>query len=664
MLRMALRRGLKFLEGAYRRLALEKRLPNGKLRFEDQDGNNQDVTPSEFDTNWLNQKWVIDQNSLGEGSDRVFVGTPPLLDSFAEEDQREARKKEKLLLAVERQFRVGGEKMVSTPTKLGPLIVEAANAINHPDPPTPSTLWRWWRKYASTRCATKLVNRRSPGRPTHLKLFRGLFDEAVEEVYLSTQKLPVKELIARLTAKVSAYNAGVSGRSKPLTNPSKATIYRWVGLLYAPLVKAAREGKKVAERDLRIVVSGLKVKRVLDRYELDHTPMDIILICSTTKLILGRPWLTLAIDRFSRLIVGFYISYHAPSASSVMHCVKQAILPKADLLSKYPDIRGPWPAKGIPVTIAVDNGMDLHANDFEVPALELGVEVHYMGAGYPEMKAAIERVIGTVNRTFIHTLPGTTFSNTQQRGDYPAEDLAVLDLDTLVHVLLKWIVDVYHKTPHRGLRGRTPLEVWIAGAAECSVEMPAYPRQLDMVIGHSACRALWKYGVQYDNLTYNVQRLGEMFREGITSVTLRAFDDQVRFIMVLDTRINEFIEVSAVDCDYAKDLTRHTHSLVMAKVRERFKNDFTSEDRRAVMIEIQAIVENSIQAKKTSDRKANAAARGIDSADLFDSAAAKDALNQAVDGAEASRDADGLSDLVGDQDLPQFRAHQRRPARA
>jgi len=660
MLRMAFRKGLRFLEGA-KKFVLERRLVNGKLRFEDQNGGTLDLDENEVHRKWMGGAWHVDEASLGIASDVYITSTPSLLGDYDKDDQKVARHREQYVRRVERMFKERGERFVSSPEKLEPLIAIAAQELKDPSPPCADTVWRWWKRYAPTRCATRLVDRHRTGRPTLLNVFRGLFDEAVEEIYLTVQKLPGKDVVERLKEKVAAFNAPRDSE-KQVRMPSRATVYRWIGKLYPSIVKAQREGQRTTEREFRSVATGLKVRRILDRWELDHTPLDIILICKTTKLILGRPTLTLCIDRFSRMITGFYLSYHAPSATSVLHCLRQSILPKQALLDRFPDVRGPWPARGCPASVAVDNGMDLHAADIEEPAREMGIELHYMGAGYPELKGGVERAIGTVNRTFIHKLPGTTFSNVEQRGEYPSEELAALDLEAFTHVLLKWIVDVYHKTPHRGLKGKTPLQAWTEGEAHRVVELPAYPRQLDLVVGHSTLRNVWHYGVAFDNLHYNDPRLQTLLQEGIETVRIRAYETHVAFVSVLDPRTKEYFDVPAVDIAYAEGMTRHVHRLVMQQCRLRFKDDWHESERRQVKAEIQAIVEEAMRDKKMGARKAAAGAMAVDSAEVFDMREAKEALENALDDAERARKEDGLVDEVGDDELPSYKTQRREVA--
>jgi putative transposase len=74
------------------------------------------------------------------------------------------------------------------------------------------------------------------------------------------------------------------------------------------------------------------------------------------------------------------------------------------------------------------------------------------------MGGHIERLLGTLLRA-LHELPGTTFSNPRQRGQYDSEASAVLTLTELEHWFAEYIVSVYHVRRHRGI-GTSPLQRW------------------------------------------------------------------------------------------------------------------------------------------------------------------------------------------------------------
>jgi putative transposase len=285
----------------------------------------------------------------------------------------------------------------------------------------------------------------------------------------------------------------------------------------------------------------------------------------------------------------------------------------------------------------------------------MGIELQYCGVAHPEMKGAIERAIGTLNRSLIHTLPGTTFSNIEQRGDYDSEKHAAIDIEVLTHLIVKWIVDVYHKTPHKGLAGHTPLSVWQQGEAERIIELPAYPRQLDMIVGHSATRTLFQYGLEYGNLYYNSPLLQTIAGrdDGTPPLQLRAFEHDVGYIAVFDPHLDEFIDVPAVELDYARGVNRYVHLLVCAETRKRFGNAWTYEQLRAVKAEIQAIVDDAVRSKKAGTRKAAAGLSLTDSEQVLGRSTG-DALARAREPKEVVAAPPEPLDPGTDDDLPLF----------
>ena len=51
---------------------------------------------------------------------------------------------------------------------------------------------------------------------------------------------------------------------------------------------------------------------------IDHTELDTEAVCSRTGRVLGRPWLTLLTDAFSRRVLAIYLTYDPPSYRSCM----------------------------------------------------------------------------------------------------------------------------------------------------------------------------------------------------------------------------------------------------------------------------------------------------------------------------------------------------------
>ena len=185
--------------------------------------------------------------------------------------------------------------------------------------------------------------------------------------------------------------------------------------------------------------------------------MDVIAVEEQTRLPLGRPWLSLAVDVPTRMVAGFHLSFDDPSVLAVALVLTHAVLPKEAWLSER-QISLPWPVSGLPDWIETDNGEEFHSKAFERGAAEYGIRLTYRPRGAPQVGGHIERLIGTFMHR-IHLIPGTTFSNVAEKGGYDSEGRAVMTLKELERWLALEILGVYHKSVHTALH-QPPEQAW------------------------------------------------------------------------------------------------------------------------------------------------------------------------------------------------------------
>jgi len=608
MIRFTFRKGLRFNE-RQQTWTLIRRLANQKLQLEDDAGEIVTYTESELLSRWLKRELVIDESCLSD-PDAIFrTATPRDLSTYPASIRTESLRRLKYVVALD------GCNVTSVSKLLQPQISKIAATIGDPKPPSPMTLYRWLKSYRMSRAGAQMVSmRHRSGRPKN-NAADDLLEESISTVYLDQQQHSVSDVYNDVCARVKKVNKGLDQASQ-IRCPSRATVYRRVEGLEKEIVDRARLGKNAAERKYRPVLGTVKVSKVLERIEVDHTPLDVIIIDADTNLPLGRPWLTIAIDRYSRVIMGFYVAFHEPSSFTILQCLKRAVLPKDEWLSKYPDIQTKWPCHGIPELIATDNGMDLHSAAFSDICFELGIQLLFCPAKKPEYKGSVERFFRTISEGLVHKLPGTVFSNIKQRGDYPSEELAAIDLKTLMHLLTKWVVEIYHCSKHRKL-GMTPLDKWYESAPNCCIELPAYPDQLDVLVGIPAERTLFRYGLEIDNLMYNSDELQTIFlrlgADARTKVKLKYYEDDVSYIHAFHPPTETYIRVPAVDWDYAQKLNRHVHTLIQAAAREKYGSRINISRLLEVKDEIQKMVSDAINSKKMRERKRAASLKKRDS---------------------------------------------------
>jgi putative transposase len=194
--------------------------------------------------------------------------------------------------------------------------------------------------------------------------------------------------------------------------------------------------------------------------QIDHTLLDITLVDDLHRLSIGRPWVTLAMDIYSRVVIGLYISLDPPGNMSAGQCLAHSMLPKEDWLAQR-NITTPWSCWGFPAKIHADNAGEFRGDMLKRACQEYGIHLEWRPVKQPEYGAHIERLLGTLLRE-IHTLPGTTFSNPQERGEYDSEGKAVLTLSEFDIWLTSLVVEDYNQRIHSTL-GMPPIKQYEVG---------------------------------------------------------------------------------------------------------------------------------------------------------------------------------------------------------
>lgn len=193
--------------------------------------------------------------------------------------------------------------------------------------------------------------------------------------------------------------------------------------------------------------------------QVDHTVVDVMVVDERDRQPIGRPYLTAAIDVFSRCLPGLVVTLEPPSAVSVGLCLAKVCSDKRPWLLSL-GVEADWPMSGKPHQLYVDNASEFKSEALRRGCEQHGIELAYRPAGQPHYGGIVERVIGTA-MTAVHELPGTTFSNPVERGSYDADRLAVLTLRELEQWLVLAVAS-YHGTVHSGL-GMTPAGRWAEG---------------------------------------------------------------------------------------------------------------------------------------------------------------------------------------------------------
>lgn len=343
--------------------------------------------------------------------------------------------------------------LLCTPRRTGEMIEEAARAAGV----SVRTVYRKIEKYERTGKVSALV----PSKPTGGK-GKGRLNEATETIIQATinefylnkqrQKRSITKTVKEVERRFSAAN---------LKPPHANTI--------ANRIKAIPQKKK-DEHNLGIREAEKKNSPFPGHFpgadfplavvQIDHTSLDIIVLDDIDRLPIGRPWITVAIDVFSRMVLGFFISLDPPSTMSVGLCLVHAILPKDTWLAGH-QIETSWPAWGPMRQIHADNAGEFRGDMLRRACKEYDMDLEWRPVKTPHYGGHIESLLGTFLEE-IHALPGSTFSSPAERGQYDSEKHAAMTRAELEKWLADYITGAYHQGVHSSL-GTSPIKRYELG---------------------------------------------------------------------------------------------------------------------------------------------------------------------------------------------------------
>lgn len=416
-------------------------------------------------------------------------------------------------------------------------------------------------------------------------------DQVINEEFMNEQRLSVAEVYDRLEQRVAEINE-LRDVKDHLPLPHQDSIYDIVSKMDEYEKDRARHGKLYAEKKHAQKKRGPRPTRPLERVEIDHTKLDLFVVDSETRLPLGRPTITVAIDKYSRMIVGMHIGFDPAGYLSVMLCLLHAIKRKTYLKKDFPNVENEWNTYGIPEALVVDNGAEFHSGDLEDACLQLGTVILYNPVKHPWFKASIERFFGTQNRRLLHHQPGTTFSSIIDRGDYDPKKHAVISFDAFIEMAHIWIVDIYSQEIHKGLKD-IPAQVWETGITTYPPNLPRRGQDLKVMIGQIERRKIGLSGIRLFNLTYNDDKLASLRRElkGKRAI-LKLNPDDLSIIYVRNHKDANYIPVLAEDQEYTKGLSLWQHRVILRYAHKTVRGHRNSAALRRAKKKIQAIVNN------------------------------------------------------------------------
>jgi putative transposase len=248
-----------------------------------------------------------------------------------------------------------------------------------------STLPRWGKQYREKGLAgladakARSDNGKSPRLPPDaITLFEGLALQA-----------PPRSMAA-LHRQVSALALEQGG--KP---PSYNRVRHIINHLDPALVTLAHQGPAASREDFDLLYRRESTPANA-LWQADHTPLDVWLLDDAGKP--AKPYLTAIEDDYSRVFVGYWLSFQGATARTSALTLRQAIWHKDDPR---------WSACGIPSFFYTDHGSDFTSKHLEQVAADSNMELVFSEPGVPRGRGKVERFFRSLDQLFLQDVPGS-----------------------------------------------------------------------------------------------------------------------------------------------------------------------------------------------------------------------------------------------------------------
>lgn len=362
------------------------------------------------------------------------------LEGVSTEDWNEAKRRLEII------------KPLLLPRKHGDALV---NKIAEKNDVSVPTLYNWRRLYLSSGLLSSLLPVHPQGGAGRSRLkdkaAEKIMNDVIQDYHLTDSQPTIVDTLARINELCEAAEVKTphlnTVRKRIQWLSSRARVAGRRGEYKASMLYDANEGRiPDAEWPLALV-------------QMDHTELPVMIVDEEFRKPIGRPWVTFAIDVNSRVVPGMHLSLDHPSSMAAGMCVSHAILPKEKWLAER-GIEVDWPCWGVMGSLHMDNAKEFRGNMLRAACEEYFIDLLLRPVKKPHYGAHIERLMGTVS-VKLKSVPGTTFSGPEEKGEYDSEGNAIMTLTELERWLV-YFLGRYHHQVHSGI-GMSPLQKYREG---------------------------------------------------------------------------------------------------------------------------------------------------------------------------------------------------------
>ncbi|AMP01546.1 integrase core domain protein [Collimonas arenae] len=444
-------------------------------------------------------------------------------------------------------------------------------------PPSASSVMQWWRTLdQNDACPASLVSgnlhrKRSRGLPESII---AIIRKILRKEYFTRKRYP----LTRAHILINNTLQNLRGSDAKTSEISLSTARRYANEVGPYFKDVARYGPAYARNKWRYSLEGTVTHRVLERVEIDHTQLDMVVICDRSGLPLGRPTITVVIDAHSGYVLSFFISFWGTGLGPSLNAIKIGIMPKEDYCNGPTVLSNPWLGYGIFELIVVDNGLEFHSPQFQLAAWHLNADIQYCAVRQPWLKPSVERVLGTLELY----LPAEGHVHKPLSNYLPPNprETASITFSQLCYGLLKCFVDILPMEPNN----RTliePFEVFRDGFERLPPPLlPSSFNEISLISAMSKTMSVGNEGVVFMYLRYNSVELQNLRRRTAhTFKTLIKFQpEDLNSIYVQDPTTKMWLLVPSCQPEYTYQLSIVQHHAIRKQLKGQLDSRNTAEN--------------------------------------------------------------------------------------
>lgn len=295
-----------------------------------------------------------------------------------------------------------------------------------------------------------------------------------------------------------------------IDEPHKSTFYNRVKKLCPFEVELKRKGRAAAKLLKRTAIQEMCAAEILEQVQFDAVHLNIPLY-DDEKNLLGKPVIHIAIDVYSRAILGFSIELGSESSAGVNECIRSAVSIK--LHEDHPYTLNRWEMYGKPFEAITDGGA-AYISETVTSMFSILNIVRSVNASYtPWHKAIVERFNLTLRMQFAVLFKSYVGRKKDGRDLHTLKKFSEkVTLTQFRKALTCYIVDDYNQSPHNSLLERTPHNTWESSAV---LSPPMVPHSLSRAMlfrGNLKSAVLHHVqGIRINCVYYNSRELQKAF---------------------------------------------------------------------------------------------------------------------------------------------------------